>query len=136
MGLLELKTPYETLTTPENGAAKNPPDQPAPTETLTHWRLLLAGAEKLAPAEQEQLALAGWPPSRLATTNILVEGCTKADIAQRTASATALAANVMHKAALKDLETWYLKARRLTRTALKTADPANSQNLNELLGFD
>lgn len=105
-------------------------------ETVNNWRMVLAGATKLGPEEQTQLSLAGWPQARVTATIALVEGYAKADHDQRVAVSAAQSATLMYKVAVKDLETWYLKARRLSRIALKDTDPKNLQNLNELLALD
>lgn len=136
--LMDLQTHYETITNAETGETKRVAVQgsKATAELIAHWRVILAGATRLAPAEQAQLALAGWPQARVTATIALIEGYAKADIDQQVAISAAQSASIMYKVAVKDLETWYLKARRLSRIAIKDTDPKNLQNLNELLALD
>lgn len=106
------------------------------TDLLAQWRVALTSVAHLSPDEQMQLAQAGWPSARLATAHALVEGYAKAETDQRVAASAAQAARAMHKAALKDLEAWYLKARQTTRTVLHNNDPESLRNLNILLGLE
>lgn len=135
--LLDLQTRYETKTDPETGESKRVAVQAskATANVLAHWHIVLAGTGKLAEAEQLALTTAGWPPVRVANAQTLVEAFGNADIAQQAGIQAAQAASQTYKTAVKALEAWYIKARRLCRIAIKDADPTNSQNLIELLGI-
>lgn len=138
LGLLDLQTRYETISDSETGETKKVAVQAskATANVLAHWRTVLAGTSHLAEAEQLALTTAGWPPPRVANARALVEAFGSADIAQQAAIQAAQAASQTYITAVKTLETWYIKARRLCRIAIKDADPTNSQNLLELLGID
>lgn len=134
---LNLHPRAETLPHPHNGTAPKTSANGANLgEQLADWHALLAGAETLEELAQQELVSAGWPPARVTNATRLVESYRAVKMDHQIVQHAAESADKTYKAALKDLETWYLKAHHLCRAALQQADPANSQNLLALLALD
>lgn len=124
-------------TLPQGVTPVNAPSDPQSTaDIIASWRALLNHTTQLDTHAQAQLAFAGWPHPRLIAAQALVEGYAKAKNDQRVAIYFLQAARDMHRTALKDLETWYLKARRVSHTAIQENAPKNAHHLHTLLGLE
>lgn len=134
---LGLQTQYETIIDPETGepvqqAVRPPRDTAA---QIARWSLLFTNASGLEQSVQDALTAAGWDAARIAAALALVQAYANADNAQQQAiqahQAQSAAAQAAHAAAYQ----WYSQAARLSKLAIKRADPANAVQLRELLGF-
>lgn len=121
----------------QNGEAKKISTNGVNTGTaLEDWRALLANTGTLEECSQQELAAADWPSSRVINAYTLINAYQTVRMDQKTASDASQTASQAYKAANKDLERWYIKARRLCRKAIQDADPIDAQILIERLGLD
>jgi hypothetical protein len=102
---------------------------------VARWRLPVANISTLSEAQQAELNAAGWSAGRVAAASELVEACAAADTAQQQKIQTYRAGAVTAREAETALRHWSSQAARLTRLAIRTADPDDREQLHELLGL-
>lgn len=105
-------------------------------EEIGRWQLLVANTKTLSAPQLTELASVGWTAARLTALNALITTYQQADIVQQAAIAKAQAEAVSATEAFAALEKWYTRAVRVCKQAIQDHDPANAQQLLELLGFD
>lgn len=135
MTALGLQTQYETVGEP--GEETTAPVRPseATADVIARWRLLMTNMQTLDAGQQALLTGAGWTTDRLMATTSLVEAYAAADTAQQEAIHTYHGMVNQAKDTELALRDWYSKAARLSKVAIKTADPNNKTELLELLGL-
>lgn len=102
---------------------------------IARWRLLLANIPALSAEQQSDLAGCGWDSERLAAAAALVEACAAAHTGQKQKTQAYRAESAAAYAAETALRQWYSQVTRLSRLAIKRADPDNHAQLRGLLGL-
>jgi hypothetical protein len=106
-----------------------------PAAMMARWRLILANIQTLSEAQQQQLAEAGWNAEHLAAAAALVEACAVAHTRQKQKIQAYRAEAEATRSAEAALRQWYHQAARLSRLAIKQADPHDRARLQGLLGL-
>jgi hypothetical protein len=102
---------------------------------LARWRLLLTNIQTLSVEQQTLLSSAGWSAERLTAAANLVEACTAANTNLKQKIQAYRAESVAAHNAETTLRQWYSQVTRLSRLAIKQADPDNRAQLQGLLGL-
>jgi hypothetical protein len=89
----------------------------------------------LTEAQQVKLANAGWSGERIAGASALAEACAIADTTQQQKIQAYRAASIAAHEAETAVRKWYSQATRLSRSAIKQVDPADREQLKQLLGL-
>ena len=104
-------------------------------ETIARRRLLLANLQTLSKKQQARLADAGWSAERQAAAASLVEAYAAANTGHKQKIQAYRAESAAAKTAEITLRQWYSQVTRLSRLAIKKADPDNQEQLQGLLGL-
>lgn len=134
---LDLQTHYETVTDPETGETKKVATRfsKATADVIAHWNTMFTNGGTRPEPQKTLLANAGWDADRLTAALDAVEAYSNADIAQQVAIGHYQARSEQQKTDVESLRQWYSIASNLCRIAIKRVDPANSQQLLEILGL-
>lgn len=96
---------------------------------------MLANLQTLSKKQQARLADAGWSAERQAAAASLVEAYAAANTGHKQKIQAYRAESAAAKTAEITLRQWYSQVTRLSRLAIKKADPDNQEQLQGLLGL-
>lgn len=122
----------------ENGNGANPQANHTSTSIaalLARWRLLLTNVQTLNEEQLATLASAGWSAERLAAAATLLETYVAANTTLKQKIQAYRAESAAARNAETTLRQWYSQVTRLSRLAIKQADPDNRAQLQGLLGL-
>lgn len=134
---LGLLPQYETVVDPETGESHQVAVRPsrATADMVARWSLMFTNALTLDAGVKAILAAAGWDDARLTAGLGLVTTFANADVAQQQAISAYQAKLADAHAAEAQVREWYRVGSGLCRLAIKKSDPANLEQLLELLGL-
>ena len=104
-------------------------------DMIDRWRLLITNAQALGEEEKMLLANAGWTAERLTAAQTLVEAYATADTQQQQAVQVNKTQSALANEALQNMRTWYSRASRLIKLAIKTSDAERREKLEDLLAL-